>query len=77
SGIVNTVTKEGGQSFKGDVKVYGSDYASNFTDYFVGIDKFNPIVNYNVQGSLSGPIPFTNNKLTFFANLRYVYDDGY
>ncbi|MCX7875103.1 MAG: TonB-dependent receptor [Melioribacteraceae bacterium] len=77
SGIVNTVTKEGGQSLKGDVKVYGSDYASNFTDYFVGIDKFSPIANYNVQGSLSGPIPFTNNKLTFFTNLRYVYDDGY
>lgn len=77
SGIVNTVTKEGGQSFKGDVKVYSGDYVSNFTDYFVGIDKFSPIANYNFQGSLSGPIPFTNNKLTFFTNLRYVYDDGY
>ncbi|MBI5808657.1 MAG: TonB-dependent receptor [Ignavibacteriales bacterium] len=77
SGIVNTVTKEGGQSFRGDVKVYSGDYASNFTDYFVGIDKFSPVANYNVQGSLSGPIPMTNNKLTFFTNLRYVYDDGY
>lgn len=77
SGIVNTVTKEGGQKFKGDIKVYSSDYASNFTQYFTGIDKFNPVANYNLQGSISGPIPFTDNKLTFFANGRYVYDDGY
>ncbi|MFA3783694.1 TonB-dependent receptor domain-containing protein [Melioribacteraceae bacterium 4301-Me] len=77
SGIVNTVTKEGGKSFNGDVKVYSSDYVSNFTDYFVGIDRYNPFTNYNFQGSLSGPIPFTKDKLTFFATGRYVYDDGY
>ncbi|MEW6193656.1 MAG: TonB-dependent receptor [Bacteroidota bacterium] len=77
SGIVNTVTKEGGREYVGDVKVYGSDYVSNFTDYFVGIDKYNPVANYNIQGSISGPIPFTDNKLAFFANARYVYDDGH
>jgi outer membrane receptor protein involved in Fe transport len=77
SGIVNTVTKEGGRSYKTDVKVYSSDYVSNFTDYFVGIDKINPVANYNLQASISGPIPFTDNKLTLFANGRYVYDDGY
>lgn len=77
SGIVNTVTKEGGRDYKGDVKLYSSDYVSNFTDYFTGIDKYNPVENYNIQGSLSGPIPFTANKITFFANGRYVYDDGY
>ncbi|MEK6553028.1 MAG: carboxypeptidase-like regulatory domain-containing protein, partial [Bacteroidota bacterium] len=77
SGIVNTVTKEGGRSFKGNIKVYSSDYASKFKDYFVGIDKINPFANYNFQGSLSGPIPGTNDKLTLFLNGRYVYDDGY
>jgi len=77
SGIINTVTKEGSQSYKGDIKVYSSDYVSNFTDYFVGINEFNPVANYNLQGSLSGPIPFTSNKLTFFVNGRYVFDDGY
>ncbi len=77
SGIVNTVTKEGGRTYTGDVKVYSSDYASNFTDFFTGIDKYNPFTNYNFQGTLSGPIPFTRDKLTFFAMGRYVYDDGY
>ncbi|MDO8548794.1 MAG: TonB-dependent receptor, partial [Ignavibacteria bacterium] len=28
-------------------------------------------------GSLSGPIPFTNNTISFFVNGRYYYDDGY
>lgn len=77
SGIVNVVTKEGSRKFDGNIKLYSSDYLSNFTEYFTGIDKFNPFTNYNLQGSLSGPIPFTNDKLTFFSNLRYVYDDGY
>ncbi|HMU42484.1 MAG TPA: TonB-dependent receptor [Ignavibacteriaceae bacterium] len=77
SGIINTVTKEGGRDFHGDIKVYSSDYASNFTSYFTHVDDFNPVANYNLQGSLNGPIPFTNNAITFFANARYVYDDGY
>ncbi|MGD8778871.1 MAG: TonB-dependent receptor [Ignavibacteria bacterium] len=77
SGIVNTVTKEGGQKYHGNFKVYAGDYVSNFTSHFVHIDEFSPIVNHNFQGSLSGPIPFAGESLTFFANLRYDYDDGY
>lgn len=36
---------------------------------------FNPI--YNAEFSLSGPVPFLGNKLTFFTNGRFYYDDGY
>lgn len=77
SGIINTVTKEGGRDFHGDIKIYSSDYASNFTSYFTHIDEYDPFANYNLQGSLNGPIPFTNDAISFFANARYVYDDGY
>jgi len=35
----------------------------------------NPI--YNLQGSLSGPVPFTRERLTFFANGRYYQREGY
>lgn len=35
----------------------------------------NPI--YNLQGSLSGPIPFTKERLTFFVNARYYQREGY
>lgn len=77
SGIVNTVTKEGGREYHGNFMTYSGDHMSNFTDYFPAIDRINPFANYNFQGSLSGPVPFTNNKITFFLNGRYFYDDGY
>jgi outer membrane receptor for ferrienterochelin and colicin len=77
SGIINTVTKEGGTKFNGDVKIYSSDYVSNFTSYFPHIDKINPFANYNFQGSLSGPMPIFGDKLKFFVNARYNYDDGH
>jgi outer membrane receptor protein involved in Fe transport len=77
SGIVNTVTKEGGRDYHGSLTLYSGDHLSNFTDYFPHIDNFNAFSNYNFQGSLGGPVPFTNNVLTFFASGRYFYDDGY
>ena len=77
SGIVNTVTKEGGRDYHGSVTLYSGDHMSNFTDYFPHIDEVNAFANYNFQGSLSGPVPFTNDELTFFLSGRYFYDDGY
>lgn len=77
SGIVNTVTKEGGASYHGGASIYSGDHISNFAEYFPHIDNINPIANYNFQGSLSGPIPLTNEFLKFFASGRYYYDDGY
>jgi outer membrane receptor for ferrienterochelin and colicin len=77
SGIVNTVTKEGGREYHGSVNIYSSDYVSNFTSYFTDINHYNPVTNYNFQGNLSGNIPYTDNMITFFVNGRYVYDEGY
>ena len=77
SGVVNTVTKEGGRDYHGTINLYSSDYVSNFTDYFTNIDHYNPGQNYNFQGNLSGPVPFTSNMITFFGNARYNYDDGF
>ncbi len=39
------------------------------------LSKFNPI--YNAELSVGGPVPLTNNKLTFFTNGRYFYNEGY
>ncbi len=77
SGIINTVTKEGGQKYEGNVKFYLGDNLSNFTDYFYYINNFNPLSEYNIQASLSGPVPLTNKKVTFFVNGRYNKNDGY
>jgi outer membrane receptor for ferrienterochelin and colicin len=77
SGIINTVTKEGGNDLHGNVKVYSGDHISNFTDYFPHIDNVDPFSSYNFQGGLDGPIPFTNKKVLFFITGRYNYSDGY
>jgi outer membrane receptor for ferrienterochelin and colicin len=44
-------------------------------EYENPLKRLNP--SYNGEASLSGPIPMTNNKLTFFANGRYFYDEGF
>ena len=77
SGIVNTVTKEGGRDFHGSIQVFSGDHVSNFTDYFPHINDVNPFSNYNFTGSLSGSVPYTDNLISFFVNGRYYYDDGY
>ena len=77
SGIVNTVTKEGGREYHGNIMLYSGDHMSNFTEYFPHIDNINAFANYNFQASLSGPVPLTSDVLTFFLNGRYFYDDGY
>jgi outer membrane receptor for ferrienterochelin and colicin len=77
SGIINTVTKEGGAKYNGSLNLYSSSHLSNFTSYFPHIDRFRPFGSYNFQGSLSGPFPLTQNRLTFFVNARYNYDDGW
>ncbi|MBN2001566.1 TonB-dependent receptor, partial [candidate division KSB1 bacterium] len=98
SGIVNIITKEGGQDYSGEMKGYVGDYVTNRRHYEVlervdvepdpqtGINKstgvsenplkeFNPI--YNLELSLSGPIPFTGNRLSFFLNGRSFAEEGY
>ncbi len=77
SGIVNIVTKEGSPDYHGSLNIYADDYVSTHDDIFFNVGDYSPVANYNVQGSLSGPLPFTNNKVTFFANARYNYDDGF
>jgi len=46
-----------------------------YADYENPLKKLNP--SYNTELSLSGPIPFTNDNLTFFTNVRYFSDEGF
>jgi len=74
SGVVNVVTKEGGEVYHGQVQGYFGDFVSNHSDVFWNIDKFNPIAN--LEGTLSGPLPRAKNKVTFFLAGRYALSDG-
>ncbi|RQW03474.1 TonB-dependent receptor [candidate division KSB1 bacterium] len=44
-------------------------------DYENPLAKFNP--TYNIEGSLSGPVPVLGEKFTFFLNGRYVQNEGH
>jgi len=77
SGIVNIATKEGGDKLKGSLTTYFGDYASTHDDIFkgLGLKRINPIRIRNFEGSLDGPI--VKDKLSFYANARYIYFTGY
>jgi outer membrane receptor for ferrienterochelin and colicin len=74
SGIVNIATKEGGSKYTGTLGFYGGGYAVSEDAVFPGT-KFKPTAIRNYEVSASGPV--TGDDLTFFANGRYIYFDGY
>ncbi|RPI02703.1 MAG: TonB-dependent receptor [Calditrichaeota bacterium] len=45
------------------------------SEYENPLAKLNP--TYNAEGSLSGPVPFTGDRLTFFTNARFYQSAGY
>jgi hypothetical protein len=77
SGIVEIVTKDGGQEFSGNISTYSGDYLSFDDGVFWNIDDISPKGLTNIQVSLNGPIPGFGKKLTFFASGRYYSDKGW
>ncbi|MFZ1291890.1 MAG: TonB-dependent receptor [Melioribacteraceae bacterium] len=75
SGVINLVTKDGGSDFHGSFQTYVGDYMSSNSKVFWNIDKLNALAIHNFEGSLSGPV--VAEKLYFFTNFRYLYNDGY
>lgn len=75
SGVINVVTKSGGSRFHSNLELWTGDYLSAHEDIFWGTDRINPLANYNVQASLTGPI--TSDRLTYFLTMRRSYNDGY
>lgn len=75
SGVINYVTKTGGSKTSGNFELWSGDFLSNNKNIFWGIDKLNPVSNYNLIGSLSGPI--VEELFTYFISLRRYYNDGW
>lgn len=76
SGVVNIVTREGGNSYHGRIASYTGDYLSSHDDIFMHIDDVSPAAIQDYELSLSGPVPQVDD-VTFFINGRYSYDDGW
>ncbi len=98
SGIINIVTKEGGQNYSGQIQALLGSYFSTsntysvMTSYGSGTDpgtgntamidqSDKPLQSlrpqYDVRGTLSGPIPLLSNVLKFFVSGRYYNRNGY
>lgn len=75
SGVVNIVTKEGGDKYSGDISTYFGNYLSDHKDIFWNIDKINP--SYNFEANLNGPVPGLQDKLSFYLSGRWLKSNGY
>ncbi len=75
SGIVNIVTKDGGDEFTGSVHAFSGDYVSTRDEIFTNIDDINPVAVRNLEASLGGPI--IKEKLSFFSSVRYFNNEGW
>ena len=77
SGVVNTITKEGGQQYTGTLSYYTGDYVSSSDDVFFNINDFSPVNNQVIEGTFGGPIPLLEDNFSFFLSGRYNNDKGY
>jgi outer membrane receptor protein involved in Fe transport len=77
SGIVNTVTKEGGSAYRASFSFYTGDKLSDRSTLFLNVGDFQPLQHVVAEGTVGGPIPGTNDALTFFVSGRYDRDKGW
>ncbi len=79
SGIVNIVTRSGGNTWNGNLNVWGGEYATGDSYLFNGapqsFGEANPWQMFNLDGSVSGPI--IKDKLTIFATARRFQNQGW
>ncbi|HMA63088.1 MAG TPA: TonB-dependent receptor [bacterium] len=69
SGVVNAVTKVGGNEFHGGVSAALGNYYTANNDIFIGLEPEEVTRNQDYKLNLSGPI--IRDKIHFFMNYRY------
>ncbi len=77
SGVVETGLKEGGEKYSGQISVYGGDRYSSHSNIFMNIENFNPLSHYVTEGTIGGPIPFTEGIISFFSSVRFNDENGW
>ncbi|MCS5623312.1 MAG: carboxypeptidase-like regulatory domain-containing protein, partial [Candidatus Marinimicrobia bacterium] len=74
SGIVNIVTKDGGDKFESYLQVYSGDHQSD-DNIYKNLNSYTLTNDKNITLSLSGPI--IKRKLNFFISARSYVSDGW
>ncbi|MEW6511439.1 MAG: TonB-dependent receptor [Bacteroidota bacterium] len=77
SGVVNTITKEGGPTYRLSLSSYTGDYLSTRTNPFSHIDDVDPFSSWVTEGTASGPLPGMGDMLTLFLSGRYEESKGW
>lgn len=75
SGIVNVVTRDGGNELSGGLTTFAGDYLVQDTKVFENLDAVSPMAVRNLDLDLSGPI--LREKLFFFVSGRAFSNDGW
>ncbi|MCL5028186.1 MAG: TonB-dependent receptor [Bacteroidetes bacterium] len=76
SGIVNIVTKEGGDKLEGTVNAYSGNYATSHNNLFYNIEKQRSLAERYFEGTLGGPLPFISST-HFFLSTRISDQQGW
>ena len=71
SGVVNYVTREGGNDYSFSLRGYAGEYVSSRDELFQNIDDIDPLNRGRMEATVGGPIPFTSNKVKFFVSGVY------
>ncbi len=77
SGVVNVVTKEGGNQIAGSASVNYANFVTTRDDIFFGINKGDLTLNLSQDYKFQLEGPIFRDKLTFFANGRFQKINGH
>ncbi|MEN8191206.1 MAG: TonB-dependent receptor [Bacteroidota bacterium] len=69
SGLVNYVTKEGGNKLSFSLRGYAGDYVTSRTELFENIDEIDPLNRGRLEATIGGPLIFQS--LKFFVSGVY------
>lgn len=78
SGVVNVVTKSGGNQFHGSVSSSFANYFTTHNDVFIGLGKDDYLtrnLSQDYKFQLEGPV--IPDLLTFFINYRFQHNNGH
>ena len=74
TGIINMITKDGGNTLEGSVNLYSGDHYT--TDaIFQNLNSFTPTNDYSLTANLNGPL--IRDKITFYSSSRINNSDGW
>lgn len=73
SGVVNYVTKEGGEKFNFSLRGYGGDYVSSRKELYKNIDDIDPLNRGRIEATFGGPLLITKSTKFFMSTIYENY----